>query len=83
MQGQSTVWIFRPEDIAEVFKADTGRYPERRSHRALYKYRIERPQVYKNGGLLPTYLQLFLLLIENSRVKVIRIIIMFVIFFLL
>ncbi|XP_058801359.1 cytochrome P450 302a1, mitochondrial [Phymastichus coffea] len=54
VQGQSTVWVFRPEDIAEVFKADVGRYPERRSHRALHKYRADRPQIYKNGGLLPT-----------------------------
>jgi ecdysteroid 25-hydroxylase CYP302A1 len=53
--GEPIVWVFRPEDIAEVFKADTGHYPERRSHRALFKYRKDRSTVYNTGGLLPTY----------------------------
>ncbi|XP_001601675.1 cytochrome P450 302a1, mitochondrial [Nasonia vitripennis] len=52
--GEPIVWVFRPEDIAEVFKADTGRYPERRSHRALFKYRLDRRWIYNSGGLLPT-----------------------------
>ncbi|XP_011500081.1 PREDICTED: cytochrome P450 302a1, mitochondrial [Ceratosolen solmsi marchali] len=52
--GEPIVWVFRPEDIAEVFKADTGHYPERRSHRALFKYRKDRSNLYNTGGLLPT-----------------------------
>lgn len=51
-RGEILVWVYRPEDIAEVFKADTGRNPERRSHQALDKYRMERPHVYNTGGLL-------------------------------
>ena len=46
------MWIFKPEDIAEVFKADNGKYPERRSHRALNKYRLDRKNVYDSGGLI-------------------------------
>lgn len=53
--GEPIVWVFRPEDIAEVFKADVARYPERRSHRALFKYRVDRRWIYNTGGLLPTY----------------------------
>ncbi|XP_034943808.1 cytochrome P450 302a1, mitochondrial [Chelonus insularis] len=52
--GVNTVWVFRPEDIAEIFKAEIGKYPERRSHLALLKYRKDRSHVYNTGGLLPT-----------------------------
>ncbi|XP_012530944.1 cytochrome P450 302a1, mitochondrial isoform X2 [Monomorium pharaonis] len=52
--GQSVVWIFRPEDIAEIFKAEAGLHPKRRSHLALLKYRKDRSNVYNTGGLLPT-----------------------------
>ncbi|XP_051158005.1 cytochrome P450 302a1, mitochondrial isoform X2 [Leptopilina boulardi] len=52
--GQTIVWVFRPEDIAEVFKSEYGKIPARRSHLALYKYRTDRKTVYKTGGLLPT-----------------------------
>ncbi|XP_014221136.1 cytochrome P450 302a1, mitochondrial [Trichogramma pretiosum] len=52
--GEPIVWVYQPDDIAEVFKADSGRHPERRSHRALYKYRTDRRHVYNTGGLLPT-----------------------------
>ncbi|CAH2014568.1 unnamed protein product [Acanthoscelides obtectus] len=31
-----------------------GKYPQRRSHLALEKYRLDRPNVYNSGGLLPT-----------------------------
>ncbi|XP_043528320.1 cytochrome P450 302a1, mitochondrial [Frieseomelitta varia] len=48
------VWVFRPEDIAEIFKAESGLYPERRSHLALLKYRKDRTDIYNTGGLLPT-----------------------------
>ncbi|KAJ8669895.1 hypothetical protein QAD02_001154 [Eretmocerus hayati] len=52
--GEPIVWVFRPEDIAEVFKADLGRWPERRSHKALLKYRLDRRNLYNTGGLIPT-----------------------------
>ncbi|XP_018371856.1 PREDICTED: cytochrome P450 302a1, mitochondrial-like [Trachymyrmex cornetzi] len=52
--GQPVVWVFRPEDIAEIFKAETGLHPKRRSHLALLKYRKDRSNVYNSGGLLPT-----------------------------
>ncbi|KAL1463354.1 hypothetical protein WDU94_015112 [Cyamophila willieti] len=51
--GVHLVWVFRPEDIETVFKSE-GRYPQRRSHLALEKYRMDRPEVYSTGGLLPT-----------------------------
>uniref|UniRef100_A0A8D8VJU8 Cytochrome P450 302a1, mitochondrial n=1 Tax=Cacopsylla melanoneura TaxID=428564 RepID=A0A8D8VJU8_9HEMI len=51
--GVHLVWVFRPEDIETVFKSE-GRYPERRSHLALEKYRLDHPEVYSTGGLLPT-----------------------------
>ncbi|XP_076652888.1 cytochrome P450 302a1, mitochondrial isoform X1 [Halictus rubicundus] len=48
------VWVYKPEDIAEIFKAESGLHPERRSHLALSKYRKDRPDLYSTGGLLPT-----------------------------
>ncbi|KAF7994435.1 hypothetical protein HCN44_003907 [Aphidius gifuensis] len=52
--GEFTVWIFEPDDIAEIFKNENKQNPERRSHLALLKYRKDRKNVYKSGGLLPT-----------------------------
>lgn len=52
--GVQIVLVFRPEDIAEVYKAESGLYPERRSHLALLKYRKDRSHIYSTGGLLPT-----------------------------
>ncbi|XP_015605352.1 cytochrome P450 302a1, mitochondrial [Cephus cinctus] len=52
--GVHLVWIFRPEDIAEIFRAEMNLHPERRSHLALAKYRKDRPHIYNSGGLLPT-----------------------------
>ncbi|XP_046818173.1 cytochrome P450 302a1, mitochondrial-like isoform X2 [Vespa crabro] len=52
--GVQIVLVFRPEDIAKIFKAETGLYPERRSHLALFKYRKDRSDIYNTGGLLPT-----------------------------
>ncbi|XP_074102939.1 cytochrome P450 302a1, mitochondrial [Cotesia typhae] len=52
--GVNIVWVFRPEDIAEIFKAEVGKHPERHSHLALLKYRKDRSHVYNSGGLLPT-----------------------------
>ncbi len=51
--GVTIVWLFDPQDIKTMFGAE-GRYPSRRSHLALEKYRRDRPEVYNNGGLLPT-----------------------------
>ncbi|XP_065225941.1 cytochrome P450 302a1, mitochondrial-like [Planococcus citri] len=51
--GLPVVWVFKPEDIEMVYRCE-GRYPERRSHLALQKYRLDRPEVYNSGGLLPT-----------------------------
>ncbi|XP_063220343.1 cytochrome P450 302a1, mitochondrial isoform X2 [Bacillus rossius redtenbacheri] len=51
--GVPIVWVFSPEDIGRVFKAE-GRYPERRSHLALAKCRQDKPEVFNTGGLLPT-----------------------------
>lgn len=45
--------LFDPRDI-ETMYATEGRYPMRRSHIALEKYRLDRPEMYNSGGLLPT-----------------------------
>ncbi|XP_066583549.1 cytochrome P450 302a1, mitochondrial [Prorops nasuta] len=52
--GVPVVWVFRPDDIAEIFKSESGKHPERRSHLALLKYRKDRHHIYNTGGLLPT-----------------------------
>lgn len=51
--GVNVVWLFKPEDIEVMFRSE-GKYPQRRSHLALEKYRLDRPNVYNTGGLLPT-----------------------------
>lgn len=51
--GVHLVWLFKPEDIETMFRCE-GKYPLRRSHLALEKYRLDRPNVYNTGGLLPT-----------------------------
>ncbi|XP_017786799.1 PREDICTED: cytochrome P450 302a1, mitochondrial [Nicrophorus vespilloides] len=51
--GVFLVWLFKPEDIETLFRVE-GKYPQRRSHLALEKYRLDRPNVYNTGGLLPT-----------------------------
>lgn len=54
-KGASIVYLFDPDDIAKVLnEKGPGLYPCRRSHLALKKYRQDRPDVYKSGGLLPT-----------------------------
>lgn len=53
MPGVNIVWLFKPEDIETMFRCE-GKYPQRRSHLALEKYRLDRKGVYNNGGLLPT-----------------------------
>lgn len=51
--GVNIVWLFKPEDIEVLFRTE-GKYPQRRSHLALEKYRLDRPNIYNTGGLLPT-----------------------------
>ncbi|KAL3280979.1 hypothetical protein HHI36_004204 [Cryptolaemus montrouzieri] len=51
--GVNIVWLFDPKDIENMFRCE-GKYPKRRSHLALEKYRLDRPNVYNTGGLLPT-----------------------------
>ena len=48
----SILHIFDPRDIRLVLKS-IGKHPLRRSHRALMKYRLERPNKYNSGGLFP------------------------------
>ncbi|XP_047479347.1 cytochrome P450 302a1, mitochondrial-like isoform X1 [Penaeus chinensis] len=45
--------LFDPQDI-ETMYAQEGRFPQRRSHLALEKYRLDRPEMYNSGGLVPT-----------------------------
>ena len=47
------MWLYHPEDIKKLFDVE-GKCPSRRSHLVLEKYRKENPDVYNNGGLLPT-----------------------------
>lgn len=51
--GRDVVWLFDPKDVKTMFDCE-GKYPLRRSHLALEHYRMKRPNIYKNGGLLPT-----------------------------
>ena len=51
--GLTIVWLFHPDDIKTLFENE-GKYPSRRSHLALEKYRKEKPEIYNNGGLQPT-----------------------------
>ncbi|CAG0885899.1 unnamed protein product [Cyprideis torosa] len=53
LAGTNVLILFNIQDIEKMFRLE-GKYPERRSHTALLKYRLDRPQYYNNGGLLPT-----------------------------
>ena len=44
--------LFDPAHMAEMFRQE-DRYPYRRSHRALLKFRRERPHLYASGGIFP------------------------------
>lgn len=44
------VHLFDPKHIEQVFRTE-GRYPERRSHRAVGKYRHDRPEIFNSGGI--------------------------------
>ena len=52
--GVNIVFLYDPNDIALVFNEDPGDFPRRKSHQAIEKYRIDRPQTYRTAGLLPT-----------------------------
>ncbi|CAG9800111.1 unnamed protein product [Chironomus riparius] len=52
--GFSIVWLYDPNDIAQIFNDGIGNFPCRRSHLALQKYRQDRPETYRSGGILPT-----------------------------
>ncbi|XP_022653889.1 cytochrome P450 302a1, mitochondrial-like, partial [Varroa destructor] len=51
--GRIVVHVFDPQDMETVFRNE-GRYPTRLSHRALLRYRQQRPEQYRNGGLFPS-----------------------------
>lgn len=51
--GVNIVWLFDPNDIETMYRNE-GKCPMRRSHLALEKYRLDRPNIYNSGGLLPT-----------------------------
>lgn len=48
----SVLHVFDPKDMETLFRQE-GKYPHRRSHRALLKYRRDRPEQYNSGGLFP------------------------------
>lgn len=52
--GVNILWLYDPNDIAEMFRDEPGNFPRRQSHMALAKYRKDRPGIYRTGGLLPT-----------------------------
>lgn len=55
LPGVNAVYLFDPDDINQVLnEKGPGVFPQRRSHLALLKYRKDKPEVYKTGGLLPT-----------------------------
>ncbi|KAJ8732686.1 hypothetical protein PYW07_015285 [Mythimna separata] len=51
--GVRVLHVYDPYDIEAVFRQD-HRYPARRSHVAMYHYRLNKPHVYNTGGLLST-----------------------------
>nr|UUB32674.1 cytochrome P450 CYP302A1 [Dendroctonus valens] len=51
--GVTILWLFDPQDIDMMYLCE-GKCPQRRSHLALEKIRLDRPNVYNTGGLLPT-----------------------------
>lgn len=65
------VWLFRPEDIQIMYQCE-GKYPQRRSHLALEKYRLDKSDLYNTGGLLPTLVKIGIILISVSSTKNIK-----------
>lgn len=43
--------LFDPNNIEDFLRND-NKWPQRRSHRAILKYRQERPELYRDGGIL-------------------------------
>lgn len=53
--GIEIVHLFDPDDIKTVYTSDgKSNLPQRLSHHALVKYRTDRPETYRNAGLIPT-----------------------------
>lgn len=50
MKNHTILHLFDPKDVERFVRQD-GKYPHRRSHRALLKYRLDRPDIYRDGGL--------------------------------
>ncbi|XP_065566367.1 cytochrome P450 302a1, mitochondrial-like [Artemia franciscana] len=53
LPGVNLLFLYNPEDIESMFEQD-GKFPSRRSHTALEKYRKDNANLYNTGGLLPT-----------------------------
>ncbi|XP_045592515.1 cytochrome P450 302a1, mitochondrial [Procambarus clarkii] len=70
--GVTLLLLFDPRDI-EVMYATEGRYPMRRSHLALEKYRLDRPHMYNTGGLLPTNGEKWWLIRRRAQVVLSRV----------
>lgn len=51
--GVNLLLLYTPQDIERMYQLE-GPFPSRRSHCALEFYRLSKPDVYNNGGLLPT-----------------------------
>ncbi|KAA0195942.1 Cytochrome P450 CYP302A1 [Hyalella azteca] len=51
--GSGLLSVFDPDDV-QSFLLQTRIRPDRRSHLALQKYRLDRPHMYSSGGLLPS-----------------------------
>lgn len=46
------VWLYDPNDFAQLFNDGLGNLPSRVSHFALEKYRQDHPEIYNGGGLV-------------------------------
>lgn len=51
---RTIIHVFDPHDMRVVYES-AGYRPYRLSHRALAKYRMERPHLYSGPGLFPRY----------------------------
>ena len=51
--GVQLLYLYDPVDIETMFRIE-GRYPFRRSHTALEKFRNDTPEFHSSAGLLPT-----------------------------
>lgn len=46
------IWLYDPNDIAQMFKEDLENHPCRISHFAFEKYRNDHPELYNGGGIV-------------------------------